>query len=116
MWEWIKDTRGVTGRQPRRALRVVFVATFPFMLAAETSLAECTTSTPCASAPTNLGTLGADKSYALGVNRDGSVIVGESTIADALNNQPLHAFRRASHHQGLRSRMQDLGTLGGHVS
>src|SRR5229473_1651818 len=116
MWEWIKDTRGVTGRQPRRALRVVFVATFPFMLAAETSLAECTTSTPCASAPTNLGTLGGDKSYALGVNRDGSVIVGESTIADALNNQPLHAFRRASHHQGLRSRMQDLGTLGGHVS
>ncbi|MBS0535506.1 MAG: autotransporter domain-containing protein [Proteobacteria bacterium] len=53
---------------------------------------------------TNLGTLGGNTSYGLGVSGDGSAVVGYSNLAD---NTTYHAFRWSG---GV---MTDLGTLGG---
>jgi probable HAF family extracellular repeat protein len=76
------------------------------------SHAQCTTSNPCLTAPTNLGTLGPNypasvgivNSEALAVNSNGSVVVGYTAIA----GDGHHAFLWTA-----PGGLQDLGTLGG---
>jgi probable HAF family extracellular repeat protein len=85
--------RRVTG------LRQALLAALLTMLSANASFAQCTPVTPCASPPTDLGSLGNKGAIARGTNSDGSVVVGLS--------HP-HAFRWT-----VIDGMQDLGTLGG---
>jgi probable HAF family extracellular repeat protein len=74
-------------------------------LAGDPAHALCDVATPCAGAPSNLGTFGGI-SEAFGVSANGSVVVGYSNVTGIIN----HAFRWTS------AGMVDLGTLGGTAS
>jgi probable HAF family extracellular repeat protein len=87
------------GRGPALNLRHTPVAVLTAILLADSSFAECTPSTPCASPPTNLGQLGNGGAVAQATNSDGTVVVG---VSDR------RAFRWT-----VIDGMQDPGTLGG---
>jgi len=94
----------------RNAKAIYLIAAIVLVFAPGTSFAQCTTSTPCVSAPTNLGTLpGGTQSFAFGTNGDGSVVVGFSNIITPTTTG-VHAVRWTS------AGIQDLGTLGGRDS
>src|SRR5690349_15324608 len=80
---------------------------FPAALCATPAHAQCTRVSPCASAPTSLGTLRGGSSHAFGVSRDGTVVVGRDTGSDRAD----HAFRWTR-----VTGMKDLFTLGGRNS
>jgi probable HAF family extracellular repeat protein len=77
-----------------------------YLSSAGAAQAQCTTANPCASPPTDLGTLaGGNFSLANGVNADGTVVVGGSDGAGFFSS---HAFRWTS-----ATGMADLGVLAG---
>jgi probable HAF family extracellular repeat protein len=80
-------------------------------IAAVPAAAQCSPSSPCVTTPLGLGALGGEPatrpySSANGVNADGSVVVGLTSIGSGF-----HAFRWTS-----AGGMVDLGTLGSNVS
>src|SRR5262249_41556917 len=91
------------------ATRVLVFACLLFLaaLCATPAHAQCTRVSPCASAPTSLGTLRGGGSHAFGVSDDGTVVVGR----DIGNDRADHAFRWTR-----VTGMKDLFTLGGRNS
>jgi probable HAF family extracellular repeat protein len=91
---------------PRSTIGILAIAS---SLAAPTSVwAECSTSTPCAETPIDIGNLGGSSFTTINsFNVDGSEAVGQSSTIGSNS----HAFRWTS-----GGGIQDLGTLGGSSS
>ena len=96
----------MVSRSVRRAWWVLVGATLVALSLTGRAHALCTQSSPCVTAPLNLGVLSGDiESEAYGVSADGSVVVGQSRSSSGLNNR---AFRWTA-----SGGMQSIGSLGG---